>query len=140
MTKTLLAAMTATLLLGNHAMAAKVTYEDAIASSSSFYEANNAVNKTPSPSGIGPDETQTGSSANQMGTWVKIGGSTNSASAGEYSVILAPSAVGKSCLKGQKGLIMDKGEVCTSYSSSDRCLSWADNGMLTTNGVKAECK
>ncbi|ELY1990144.1 hypothetical protein SL034_005275 [Vibrio harveyi] len=140
MKKTLLTTVAVTMLFSSYAMAAKVTYEDAVKSSSDFYEANNAVNKTPSPSGIGPDETQTGSSANQMGRWVKIGGSTNSASAGEYSVILAPSAVGKSCLKGQKGLIMDKGEVCTSFSSSDRCLSYSDNGMLVTSGAKAECR
>lgn len=140
MKKTFFAAITATLLLGSHAIAAKVTYEDAVASSSGFYEANNAVNKSPSLSGLGDKEKPKSGSANEMGKWVKIGGSTNSASAGEYSVILAPSAVGKSCLKGQKGLIMDKGEVCTSFSSSDRCLSYSDNGMLVTSGAKAECR
>ncbi|MHA2743022.1 hypothetical protein [Vibrio harveyi] len=139
MKKIMLTTIASALVFSGHVLA-KVTYEDAVASSSGFYEANNAINNPPSNSGLGPDEQQKSGSANQMGKWVKIGGSTNSASAGEYSVILAPSAVGKSCLKGQKGLIMDKGEVCTSFSSSDRCLSYSDNGMLVTSGAKAECR
>lgn len=57
MKKTLVAAMAATLIFGSHAMAAKVTYDDALASSSGFYEANNAVNISPSKNGLGPEET-----------------------------------------------------------------------------------
>ena len=46
------------MLLSGHAFA-KVTYEDAVASSSAFYEANNAVNNAPSMSGLSPKEKPT---------------------------------------------------------------------------------
>ena len=100
MKKTLLAAMTATLLIGSHAMAAKVTYEDAVASSSGFYEANNAVNKAPSTNGLGDREKPSGSGgANQMGKWVQVGGAIKTTAAGAYSSLLAPSSVGQQCIK-----------------------------------------
>ncbi|CAH1237675.1 exported protein of unknown function (plasmid) [Vibrio harveyi] len=108
MKKTLLTTVAVTMLFSSYAMAAKVTYEDAVKSSSDFYEANNAVNKTPSPSGIGPDETQTGSSANQMGRWVVVSNvPVSHRYSGDYSIILAPHSERKQCIKGSKGLITD---------------------------------
>ena len=121
-------------------LSAKMTYDDAVNSSKKYYDSLATVDKGPALEGIPDGEMTDNTQANQMGKWVKVSGTVNSASAGEYSVILAPSAVGQTCLAGQKGLIMEKGEVCTSYSSSDRCLSWSDNGMLTTTGIKAECR
>lgn len=118
----------------------RISADEARASDRANTAQNEANSIPPATTGLKPWIGDDDSGANQMGKWVKVGGSANSASAGEYSVILAPSAVGKSCLKGQKGLIMDKGEVCTSFSSSDRCLSYSDNGMLVTSGAKAECR
>lgn len=46
------------MLLSGHAFA-KVTYDDAVASSSAFYEANNAVNNAPSTTGLGRYEEPT---------------------------------------------------------------------------------
>ena len=50
---------------------AKVTYEDALASSADYYDSLEAVNKKPDDYGLGPDELQE-NTANQMGKWVKL--------------------------------------------------------------------
>ena len=50
---------------------AKVTYEDAVASSAAFHEHNNAVSKGPNSEGLGAGELQE-NAANQMGKWVKL--------------------------------------------------------------------
>lgn len=108
MKKTFFAAITATLLLGSHAIAAKVTYEDAVASSSGFYEANNAVNKSPSLSGLGDKEKPKSGSANEMGKWVVVSNvPVSHRYSGDYSIILAPHSERKQCIKGSKGLITD---------------------------------
>ncbi|EIA0806469.1 hypothetical protein ACSYON_004060 [Vibrio vulnificus] len=140
MKKTLLAAMAATLLFGNPAMATKVTYEDAVASSAGFYEANNAVNKTPSQSGLGDKEKSNESSANQMGKWVKLN-YTKTANAGEYTSLLASSAVGQACLKGEKGIILDSERECIRWNSGGwQCQQYGQPTLTTDSGYKAECR
>ncbi|EJN6713239.1 hypothetical protein NQN45_004097 [Vibrio vulnificus] len=140
MKKTLLAAMAATLLFGNPAMATKVTYEDAVASSAEFYNANNALNTPPSDKGIGPGEQQIGGSANQMGKWVKLN-YTKTANAGEYTSLLASSAVGQACLKGEKGIILDSERECIRWNSGGwQCQQYGQPTLTTDSGYKAECR
>ncbi|HDY7474808.1 TPA: hypothetical protein RQJ49_004280 [Vibrio vulnificus] len=140
MKKTLLAVMATTVVFGSNAMAAKVTYEDAVASSSSFYEANNAINKSPSLSGLGDKEKSNESSANQMGKWVKLS-YTKTANAGEYTSLLASSAVGQACLKGEKGIILDSERECIRWNSGGwQCQQYGQPTLTTESGYKAECR
>lgn len=141
MKKTLLAAITATLLLGSHAMAAKVTYEDAVASSADFYEHNNSVNKPPQTVGLTEGELQDSTSANQMGKWVQVGGAIKTTAAGAYSSLLAPSSVGQQCLKGEKGLIMVTERECVQWNSGGwHCVKYGPSTVSTDSGYRAECR
>ncbi|WP_017817481.1 hypothetical protein [Vibrio harveyi] len=154
MKKTFFAAITATLLLGSHAIAAKVTYEDAVASSSGFYEANNAVNKSPSLSGLGDKEKPESGSANEMGKWVKVSSTlVDWVSSGEYGIALSPNALGKSCVKGSKGLLakqttLPAKKVCasghTDTSGKYICHYYKTEPETTiadsSKGYRAECK
>lgn len=143
MKKTLLTAMAATLLFGSHAMAAKVTYEDAVASSSGFYEANNAVNKAPSTNGLGDREKPSGSGgANQMGKWVKVSNSQRYLNeAGDYSNILSSQSVGKACVIGMKGLLVPVVHKTKCTGDSSESMGCSSLGMFLDNyGYPAECR
>ncbi|WP_231571961.1 hypothetical protein [Vibrio jasicida] len=94
MKKTLFAAMAATLLLGSHSIAAKVTYEDAVASSAGFYENNNAVNKAPTMSGLGPDEQKELSSSFGIGKWAN---SSYTAAYNQSTIQISGTVLGADC-------------------------------------------
>ena len=119
---------------------AKVTYEDAVASSAAFHERNNAVSKEPNSEGLRAGELQENNAANQMGKWVKISNSeTNISNAGDYASILAPTSAGTPCLKGDKGLIMRQFRYCSDYNSKhNTCDGYSYE--LGNGGYKAECK
>ncbi|EJV0278796.1 TPA: hypothetical protein ACVU43_004228 [Vibrio parahaemolyticus] len=120
---------------------AKVTYEDALASSQAYYDANAAVHHPPSTSGLSDAETQEGSSGNEMGTWVKVSSSTtNITNAGSYATVLTPDAAGQACVKGTRGLIMNTVRECNNWNSG----GWHCEGYgpeeISDDGYKAECK
>ncbi len=119
---------------------AKVTYEDALASSADYYNHLKAVNKAPDDRGLREFELQVDDAANQMGKWVKISNSeTNISNAGDYASILAPTSAGTPCLKGDKGLIMRQFRYCSDYNSKhNTCDGYSYE--LGNGGYKAECK
>ena len=132
---------------------AKVTYEDALASSANYYDSLEAVNKKPDDYGLGPDELQE-NAENQMGKWVKESSTPLSwASSGEYAMLLSPGAIGKSCVKGSKGLIATQSTIegekeCASghYDASGQyhCHYYLESEDISTTdlsqGYPAECK
>ncbi|EHY1015360.1 hypothetical protein [Vibrio vulnificus] len=140
MKKILLTTIAASLLFSGQSLAAKVTYEDAVASSADFYNANNALNTPPSAQGLGPEEQPTTSPDNQMGKWVKLS-YTKTANAGEYTSLLASSAVGQACLKGEKGIILDSERECIRWNSGGwQCQQYGQPTLTTNSGYKAECR
>jgi len=94
MKKTLLAAMTATLLMGSHAMAAKVTYEDAVASSADFYEHNNSVNKPPQTVGLTEGELQEKDVSYGVGKWAN---SSYTAAYNQSTIQISGTVLGADC-------------------------------------------
>ena len=76
---------------------------------------------------------------NSMGRWARLGNLVSVLSSGEYTTILAPSAVGKICLKGEKGFVS-----ATKQVASD-CHHWTCSGSTdtvldTSRGYKAVCR
>jgi len=132
---------------------AKVTYEDAVASSAAFHERNNSVSKKPRDRGLTEIELQD-NAANQMGKWVKESSTPlNWATSGEYAMLLSPGAIGKSCVKGSKGLIATQSTIegekeCASghYDASGQyhCHYYHESEESNTTdlsqGYPAECK
>ncbi|MEK0272069.1 hypothetical protein WM008_20640 [Vibrio vulnificus] len=130
MKKTLLAAMAATLLFGNPAMATKVTYEDAVASSAGFYAANNAINTPPSARGLDAEELQEKGTYETL-TYIGSGGTTYRLSTPGYYVVetsYGTSTVHVSSLKGTY-----HGSSMTSSNSAIGVR--VDDGVLKGTGV-----
>ena len=125
---------------------AKVTYEDAVKSSESFYQHNNAVNIKPNNVPLGPGEwqTDTASTDNAMGHWgVVSNSSVSQTNSGEYTMILAPHSQGKQCVKGSKGLIMlmQTRRICNHWNSKHtHCEGYIVKSSISDSGLRAECK
>lgn len=153
MKKILLTTIASALVFSGHIFA-KVTYEDAVKSSADFYEANNAVNKPPSYQGLNKREKPESGSANEMGKWVKVSSTlVDWVSSGEYGIALSPNALGKSCVKGSKGLLakqttLPAKKVCasghTDTSGKYICHYYKTEPETTiadsSKGYRAECK
>lgn len=92
MKKTLLAAMAATLLMGSHAMAAKVTYEDAVASHTDLYE--NAVDKPPQTVGLTEGELQEKDTSHGVGKWAN---SSYTAAYNQSTIQISGTVLGADC-------------------------------------------
>lgn len=127
----------------------KVTYHDAVQSSSEFYESNKVVDIKPDHSGLGPGEKQEDiRSGNQLGHWVKTGTEVMTfGEAGAYaSNPIPPSSIGQECLLGAKGWIANEKigsrEVCA-HQTSGHCDVWNTerfNYLSRDEGYKAECQ
>jgi hypothetical protein len=117
----------------------KMTYEDAVQSGQTYRESIERDNIETPTDGLGDKELLGGNASNKMGKWVKLGHSTM-LNAGQYASVLAPSASGQSCLKGEKGFIASTKEECTRWNSG----GWQCQESVTTldigNGFKAECR
>ena len=135
--KKLLATVLFGCALSSSVFAEKVTYDIAVADAKAYQDSLPHYEKA--MGGLELGEINGGSSANQMGTWVKLGSSTM-LNAGQYASVLAPSAAGQSCLKGEKGFIASTKEECTRWNSG----GWQCQESVTTldigNGFKAECR
>lgn len=77
--------------------------------------------------------------SNQTGVWTTWGSNISILSAGQYSTILAPNAIGQSCVKGSLGLVMTITNVCTMWNSHGKCIRYTGNGMSTETGKRAVC-
>ena len=127
----------------------KVTYKDAVQSSSEFHESNKVVDIKPDHSGLGPGEKQEKTrSDNQLGTWVKIGSEviTFREARGYASNLIAPSSVGEECLLGAKGMIANEKigsrKLCLHQTSGQCDVSTTElfNYLTRDEGYKAECQ
>ena len=123
--------------LSGSALAEKVTYEKAVADAKAYQDSlphyeNEIV-------GLKVGETGGESSANKMGKWVKLGSSTM-LNAGQYASVLAPSAAGKSCLKGEKGFIATTQKKCERWNSGGSFCYEYSTSLNINNGFKAECR
>ena len=138
MKKKILATVLFGCALSGSAFAEKVTYEKAVADAKAYQDSlPHYENET-----TGLKDWEAGdatAAANQMGKWVKLGSSTM-LNAGQYASVLAPSAAGQSCLKGEKGFIANTKSECTRWNSG----GWQCQESVTTldigNGFKAECR
>ncbi|MUK76578.1 hypothetical protein GNP84_06615 [Aliivibrio fischeri] len=139
MKKTLLLSALLISAMSGAAFAEKVTYEQALNDSNAYLDSLPQHDKA--TEGLGPDEANPSTRKNQMGTWQKQGGSTSSANAGDYSSLLAPDALGKSCVKGDKGLIVNSESECQRWNSGGwMCQEWSAPEIDMSKGQKAECK
>ncbi|GEK16038.1 hypothetical protein [Aliivibrio fischeri] len=135
--KKLLATVLLGCVLSGSALADKVTYDKAVADSKAYQDS--LPHYENERSGLGPDETGGENSANKMGKWVKLGSSTM-LNAGQYASVLAPSATGKSCLKGEKGFIASTRSKCVQWNSGGSFCYKYETSLSMDNGFKAECR
>ncbi|AAW88276.1 hypothetical protein VF_B0034 (plasmid) [Aliivibrio fischeri ES114] len=138
MKKTLLATVLFGCVLSGSVFAEKVTYDKAVADAQAYHDSlpqyENAIE------GLGPDETgSTTAGANQMGKWVNLGASSIK-SAGAYTTMLAPSAIGKSCIKGDRGWISKTREECIIFNGGSTSCRKYRTELDAENGYKAECR
>ena len=135
--KKLLATVLFGCVLSGSAFADKVTYDKAVADSKAYQDSlphyENAA------SGLASWEEEGDSSANQMGTWVNIGAASIK-NAGIHSSMLAPSAIGKSCLKGDKGWISKTREECIEFNGGQSQCEKYRTVLDAENGFKADCR
>ncbi|YCO02371.1 hypothetical protein ACB087_10350 (plasmid) [Vibrio sp. VNB-15] len=94
MKKTLLTTIAAILVLGSPISVAKVTYEDAVASSSAFYEANNAVNIAPPDKGLTDGELQDKDASYGIGKWAN---SSYTAAHNQSTIQISGTVLGADC-------------------------------------------
>lgn len=126
---------------------AKVTLEDAYASEAEYYKSvkkNRAEYEKGLYKGL-DTPTNSNSEKNIMGHWAKISSvKTDWHTAGVYAHMLSASALGKSCVQGDKGLIqaVSHGSHCTHWNSHNTiCTQYSSSTTYSDNsGYKAECQ
>ncbi|HFQ5065518.1 TPA: hypothetical protein ACGUVR_004068 [Vibrio vulnificus] len=130
MKKTLLAAMAATLLFGNPAMATKVTYEDAVASSAGFYAANNAINTPPSARGLDAEEQQEKSADGTL-TYIGSSGTTYRLPTPGYYIVETNYGTSTVYVSSLKGTYYGSSMISSNSAIGVR----VDNGVMQGVGV-----
>ncbi|GEK15410.1 hypothetical protein [Aliivibrio fischeri] len=138
MKKKILATVLFGCALSGSAFAEKVTYEKAVADAKAYQDSlPHYENET-----TGLKDWEAGdatAAANQMGKWVKLGSSTM-LNAGQYASVLAPSAAGQSCLKGEKGFIASTQSECVQWNSGGSFCYKYKTSLSMDSGFKAECR
>lgn len=117
----------------------KMTYEDAVQSGQTYRESIERDNIETPTDGLGDKELLGGNASNKMGKWVKLGSSTM-LNAGQYASVLAPSAAGQSCIKGEKGFIASTQSECVQWNSGGSFCYKYKTSLSMDNGFKAECR
>ena len=132
----------------------RISADEARASDRANTAQNEANSIPPATTGLKPFEGNDDYGANQMGKWVKVSSTlVDWASSGEYGIALSPNALGKSCVKGSKGLLakqttLPAKKVCasshTSASGEKVCHYYKTEPETTiadsSKGYRAECK
>ena len=126
-------------VLSNAALAEKITYDKAVESSKIYQDVIDSIDQGNDNKGLQNFELNPTSSSNKMGEWVKLGSSTM-LNAGQYASVLAPSAAGKSCLKGEKGFIATTQKECERWNSGGSFCYEYSTSLNINNGFKAECR
>ena len=117
----------------------KMTYEDAVQSGQTYRESIEKYNIETPTTGLGDKELLGGNASNKMGKWVNIGAASIK-NAGIHSSMLAPSAIGKSCLKGDKGWISKTREECIEFNGGQSQCEKYRTVLDAENGFKADCR